>query len=87
MRTCAVDGCDNKHSAKGFCRKHYTRFIRYGNTAKRPHWKTKLREQDVIKIRALAENGMHRKEIEKLFNLSSTGAWQIINKETWKHLL
>ena len=30
MRTCSVEGCENKHKAKGYCRKHYTQFRRHG---------------------------------------------------------
>jgi len=30
-RKCDVDGCDNKHLAKGFCRKHYQRLKINGN--------------------------------------------------------
>ena len=40
MRKCDVEGCDNKHSGKGFCAKHYQRWLRYGD----PHHKKK--EQD-----------------------------------------
>ena len=31
-RKCTVDGCSDKHSAKGYCRKHYKRFSRHGST-------------------------------------------------------
>jgi hypothetical protein len=27
---CAIDGCDNPHSSRGFCMKHYTRYVRRG---------------------------------------------------------
>ena len=30
-RTCAIDGCDAKHSAKGWCNKHYKRFLAHGS--------------------------------------------------------
>jgi G:T-mismatch repair DNA endonuclease (very short patch repair protein) len=33
-RICSVDGCDGKHDAKGFCKKHYARWHTYGN----PHY-------------------------------------------------
>lgn len=32
FRTCTVEGCTNKHSGKGLCQTHYTRFSRYGST-------------------------------------------------------
>lgn len=31
MRLCEVDGCNEKHVSKGYCRTHYYRFKRYGN--------------------------------------------------------
>jgi hypothetical protein len=30
MRTCTVQGCDEKHEARGFCEKHYARWKRHG---------------------------------------------------------
>lgn len=37
-RVCTVDGCKNKHLAKGYCTKHYTRLRNHGdvNTVKQP---------------------------------------------------
>lgn len=29
--TCSVDGCDNPHSARGWCNKHYQRAKRWGD--------------------------------------------------------
>jgi len=31
MKTCSVEGCNDKHHAKGYCRKHHTRWSRHGN--------------------------------------------------------
>ena len=31
MRICKIINCNNKHLAKGFCKKHYSRFRRHGN--------------------------------------------------------
>lgn len=31
-RTCAVDGCEGRHSARGFCQKHYVRVKKHGTT-------------------------------------------------------
>lgn len=30
-RTCSVGGCEGKHSARGYCNRHYRRFIRWGD--------------------------------------------------------
>ena len=31
MRICKIEGCENKHEAKGYCNKHYLRIWRYGD--------------------------------------------------------
>jgi hypothetical protein len=31
MRVCKIEGCKNRHEARGYCKKHYIRFRRYGN--------------------------------------------------------
>jgi hypothetical protein len=31
IRQCSVDGCEKNHAAKGFCKKHYERFIKHGS--------------------------------------------------------
>jgi len=31
MEICKIDGCNNKEYSGGFCNKHYTRNLRYGN--------------------------------------------------------
>lgn len=35
MRICAVDGCNEKYRAKGYCRIHYQRFLRHGDPNKK----------------------------------------------------
>src|SRR5690625_461408 len=30
-RTCSIDGCTNKHDARGYCSTHYGRYRRYGD--------------------------------------------------------
>lgn len=32
MKTCSVEGCNNKHVAKGYCQKHYYQIKKYGET-------------------------------------------------------
>ena len=34
MRTCSIDGCENKHTSKGWCLKHYMRNYRQGDPNK-----------------------------------------------------
>ena len=31
MEKCTVEGCENKHRAKGYCQKHYIRYKKYGD--------------------------------------------------------
>ena len=31
-RTCSIEGCDRKHSARGFCERHYDRLMHHGTT-------------------------------------------------------
>lgn len=36
-RTCKIDGCDRQSNTRGLCKRHYTRWLRYGDpTAGRP---------------------------------------------------
>ena len=34
-KTCSVDNCNNKHYSKGYCKKHYQQFKRYGHVLER----------------------------------------------------
>lgn len=36
MKLCSIEGCNNKHHAKGFCCKHRHRMVRYNNPFKEP---------------------------------------------------
>jgi len=50
--------------------------------------KSKLKVEDVIKIRELHENGVSNQDIYELFpQVTPTSIRNIINKVTWKHLL
>lgn len=35
MRTCSIEGCENKHHGKGYCRKHYNQIKRHGHILER----------------------------------------------------
>jgi hypothetical protein len=35
MRLCSIEGCGDRHDAKGFCKKHYLRWVRH--ILRRPH--------------------------------------------------
>lgn len=34
MRKCTVEGCEKRYSAKGYCKKHYSRFAEHGDPLK-----------------------------------------------------
>jgi len=35
MKICKVEGCENKHKAKGYCKRHYNQMYKYGKILKR----------------------------------------------------
>ena len=44
IKICSVKKCEEVHSAKGFCSKHYKRFLKYGDanyTKGTPHIKNR----------------------------------------------
>lgn len=38
IRVCSVDGCENKHQAKGYCKLHYNHWLRYGRPGRIRNW-------------------------------------------------
>ena len=46
MKICSIDGCNLKHVAKGYCRKHWRRFKLHGN----PHYTENIRDHAEICI-------------------------------------
>lgn len=43
MRTCEIEDCNGKHLAKGFCKRHYLRFRKYGDPrVKKPQRRKKV---------------------------------------------
>jgi len=50
------------------------------------HWKTILKEQDVIRIRKLYASGKRVCEIEKLYNVSYNTIFFIVKRTSWKHI-
>lgn len=49
--------------------------------------KSKLNEEDVIKIRYLYSNGnITQRELAKMFNVTQPNIKEIVNFRTWKHL-
>lgn len=48
--------------------------------------RAKIKESDVINIRSLANNGVHYREIAKLYPINPTTVNKIINKKLWCHV-
>jgi hypothetical protein len=48
MRTCDIDGCDNKHSARGLCKAHYKQQVRSGELVPADRGVTKQQYLDAI---------------------------------------
>ena len=46
MKLCSIEGCTNKHDAKGYCRKHYRSFLKYGDAL---HVEQKRLENEKLK--------------------------------------
>lgn len=46
----------------------------------------KLREEDVLKIRALKESKTRISDIRKMFGISAEAIRNIVNRTTWKHI-
>ena len=47
VRICSVDGCEKIFEAKGYCRLHYSRLLRYGNVNK-PQGRIKKLDSNVL---------------------------------------
>jgi len=60
MKICKVKGCENKHLAKGYCRKHYMQIRVYGKILKR----TKFDKNEIIDCGDYCEICLYKKNIE-----------------------
>lgn len=38
IRTCSVEGCDEKHAARGYCKIHYNHWLRHGKPGRTRNW-------------------------------------------------
>lgn len=52
-KTCSVEGCNNKHCAKGYCRKHYMQINRHGRLTPETENKPNIYEvkDDMVNIK------------------------------------
>lgn len=51
-RTCSIDGCTNKHDARGYCSTHYGRYRRYGD----PLYIRKLGKDQLCEVQGCSKN-------------------------------
>lgn len=54
LKLCSVEGCNNKYLAKGYCSKHYTRFIRHGSPLQGGNFRKKYNKTSTLEC--LIEN-------------------------------
>ena len=50
------------------------------------HYRAKLKEEDVVEIRRLYNEGWTQKNIAKKFRISQTQVSRIVNGFDWKHV-
>lgn len=46
MKTCSITGCPNKSSSRGWCRKHYSRWLAHGD----PHFVKQIHNDDLARF-------------------------------------
>lgn len=57
MKKCKVNGCNNKHCAKGYCEKHYRQFKKFGHIKR-----TKFDPNEIISYEKYAEMALYNKD-------------------------
>lgn len=50
MRICSIEGCNEKHEAKGYCKKHYRRFHKYGDPLGKPQKRHRVSYEENHKV-------------------------------------
>lgn len=61
MKTCKVEGCNCKVKAKGYCSKHYTQLLRYGEITR-----TRFDPNEIIEYEDHAEIILYNKQCEEI---------------------
>lgn len=62
MRTCSVEGCENKHFSKGYCSKHYQQIRKHGSILER----TTHDANEIIEYDDYAEVILYNKNYEEI---------------------
>ena len=55
-RLCKVEGCNKEHHAKGYCRSHYKKFKRYGESLTPPPKESKPKQKTICSIDGCTNN-------------------------------
>lgn len=69
MRTCSIENCDKKHDARGYCKRHYKSFMKYGDAKY-------VDEMDQIRAEVKAE-----KEKEQAMKPKTNRTWKKTSRE------
>ena len=62
IKQCSVEGCNNKHKAKGYCGKHYYQFKKYGDVLER----TRYDPNEIILYDEYAEIVIYSKDCKEV---------------------
>lgn len=80
MRTCSVEGCENKHYGLGYCQKHYRQYKIYGHILER----TIYDSNEVIDCGDYAEIVLYNKQGEEVGRaLIDSEYVDLITKHKW----
>lgn len=61
-KTCSVEGCNNKHLAKGYCDKHYKQIKKYGRILER----TRFDPNEIIEYDDYAEIALYNQDCKEV---------------------
>ncbi|MCZ8493597.1 hypothetical protein [Priestia megaterium] len=93
MRTCSIENCESKHDARGFCKRHYKSYMKYGDAAyvdthniKRGNYKktntNKLSEPGTCKVAQCSEKVVSKNLCSSHYNyLQRTGSLPTVLEE------
>jgi len=62
-RNCSIEGCNNKHEARGFCRSHWTKFRRKND----PEYREKMRKKSIDSYYKFHEKRKTEKNVRQKF--------------------
>ncbi|KKK63698.1 hypothetical protein LCGC14_2991680 [marine sediment metagenome] len=88
LHLCRKRSCINpNHLYLGTAKDNATDAVLDGTNVKgEKHAGSKLNERDVIKIRALHENGVRQCDLARMFPVSARAISFVLNRETWRHI-